>query len=84
MTSYTVYVCDSCDYESRDYNDMRKHEAAHLGLTVDEFEQYNKLNARVGSLTSALCITTNELSTKNKLNKAVKRLNDFKQEHNIN
>lgn len=25
MTQYTVYVCDTCDFESRDVEEMRAH-----------------------------------------------------------
>ena len=45
MKQYTVYVCETCGYESRDVEDMRKHEASHLGLTVEEMETYRALKS---------------------------------------
>ena len=42
MKQYTVYVCETCGYESRDVEDMRKHEASHLGLTVEEMERLKR------------------------------------------
>ena len=35
MKQYTMYVCETCGYESRDAEDVRKHEASHLGLTLE-------------------------------------------------
>ena len=41
MKQYTVYVCETCGYESRNVEDMRKHEASHLGLTIEDADYYN-------------------------------------------
>lgn len=45
MKQYTVYVCETCGYESKDAEEIMQHEAEHLGLTVKEMEQYRALKS---------------------------------------
>ena len=42
MKQYTMYVC-----ESRDAEDVRKHEASHLGLTLEELKAFLDLNMMI-------------------------------------
>ena len=45
MKQYTIYVCETCGYESKDAKEIMQHEADHLGLTVKEMEQYRALKS---------------------------------------
>ena len=45
MKQYTIFVCDYCDYESKDQTEMLEHEAAHFNITVSELESYNHMKA---------------------------------------
>lgn len=47
MKQYTMYVCETCGYESRDAEDVRKHEAFHLGLTLEELKAFLDLNMMI-------------------------------------
>ena len=82
MKQYTVYVCETCDYESKDYEDMRKHEAAHLGLTVEEMESYRALKSFAAYMGSVVASRNNE-KTRRKFDEAVEKLMTFEKEHGI-
>lgn len=76
MKQYTVHVCETCGYESRDVENMRKHEASHLGLTVEEMELYRALKsfaAYMGFVVS----NRNSEETRSKFDEAVKKISDF-------
>lgn len=45
MKNYTMYVCETCGYESLDAKEIMQHEADHLCLTVKEMEQYRALKS---------------------------------------
>lgn len=40
MQQKNMFKCDFCDFECSDSVEMAKHEAAHLGLTVEEHNEY--------------------------------------------
>ena len=82
MKCYTMYVCETCGFECKDATEMMKHEASHLGLTVDEFEQYNALKGHVRYMASRL-YDTNNPDTREQYDTVVEALIAFKKEHNI-
>ena len=82
MKQYTVYVCETCGYESRDVEDMRKHEASHLGLTVEEMESYRALKSFAAYMGSVVANRNNE-ETRSKFDEAVEKLVAFEKEHGI-
>ena len=82
MKSYTIYVCETCGKESRNAEEIIKCEAEHLGLTVSEYEEYNRKKDFVRSLSAAVSITNNE-STRKKVDDAVDDLIRFEAEHGI-
>lgn len=82
MKQYTVYVCETCSYKSRDAKEMKEHEAEHLGLTVEEMDKYMDLKACAEFMGRVMSKTRNEDTIK-KFNDAVQRLIDFGKEHGI-
>ena len=82
MKQYTVYVCETCGYESRDVEDMRKHEASHLGLTVEAMETYRALKSFAAYMGSVVANRNNE-ETRNKFDESVEKLVTFEKEHGI-
>ena len=82
MKQYTVYVCETCGYESRDVEDMIIHEASHLGLTVKEMETYRAMKSFAAYMGSAIANRKNE-ETKRKYDEAIQAVIDFEKEHGI-
>ena len=82
MKQYTVYVCETCGYESRDVEDMRNHEASHLGLTVEEMETYRALKSFAAYMGSVVANRNNE-ETRNKFDESIEKLVTFEKEHGI-
>ena len=82
MKQCTVYVCETCGYESRDVEDMRIHEASHLGLTVKEMETYRAMKSFAAYMGSVVANRNNE-ETRNKFDESVEKLVTFEKEHGI-
>ena len=82
MKQYTVYVCETCGYESKNANEVMQHEADHLGLTVKEMEQYRALKSFANYMGSVVSHTKNEATDK-AFDDAIHNLLDFEKEHGI-
>lgn len=82
LKRYTVYKCDYCDFESRDFKKAEKHEAEHFGLTVEEFRHWKTLKANAQSMGTAVSGTKNE-ETERMFDEAVEKLLNFEKEHGI-
>lgn len=82
MKNFTIYTCDFCGYQSSDFDHMRKHEAAHLGLTVEEMESYRALRSFAAHMKTMISIRNNERFNK-KYDEAVKNVIAFEKEHGI-
>ena len=82
MKKYTVYVCETCGYESRNVKDMRKHEASHLGLTIEDMESYRALKSFVEYMSHVVAKRNNE-ETRSKFDESVEKLVAFEKEHGI-
>ena len=61
---------------------MEEHEANHIGLTVEELHQYNKLKSLAAYMGSVVSTAKNEL-TEAQFDKTIKDLIDFEKQHNI-
>ena len=82
MKRYTVYVCETCGYESRSFDDMEEHEANHLGLTVKELHDYAALKSFAKYMGSKiLCVNNEEIDAR--YNKAIEDLLAFERKHHI-
>lgn len=82
MKSYTMYVCETCGFECDDGEMMMEHEASHLGLSIEEFEQYNALKSHARFMGRRIAISKNT-NTEKAYDEAVERLVAFEKEHNI-
>ena len=82
MTRYTVYICETCGYESRSFDEMEEHEANHLGLTVKELHDYHTLKSFARYMGSVVSSTNNK-QTRAKFDEAIEKLVDFEQKHHI-
>lgn len=82
MRQYTMYVCETCGYESKDAKEMKEHEAAHFKLTEEEAKQYEELKASAAYMGYVVSRTKNE-ETEQKFDEAIQNLLDFEKEHEI-
>ena len=82
MKSYTMYVCETCEFECRSIKKMMEHEAEHLGLTVKELEKYNAIQSWI-KYVSGVVATTNNKRTREEYDKAIENLIAFEEKHGI-
>jgi len=82
VKNYTMYVCETCGYESKDANEVMQHEADHLGLTVKEMEQYRALKSFAAYMGSVVSHTKNG-ETDKAFDDAIRNLLDFEKKHGI-
>lgn len=82
MKQYTMYICETCGYESRSFDDMEEHEANHLGLTVEELHNYNSLKSFARYMGGVISHTSND-ETRAKFDKAIEDLVAFEEAHKI-
>lgn len=82
MRQYTMYVCETCGYESKSFANMEEHEASHLGLTVNELHEYNALKSFASYMGSVIFSRNNE-ETRLKFDKAIEDLVAFETKHNL-
>ena len=77
-----MYVCETCGYESKSRDDVEKHEASHLGLTVSELHEYNTLKS-FASYMGSVVLSSNNNETQQKFDKAIDDLVAFESKHGI-
>lgn len=82
MKQYTMHVCETCGYESKSFDDMEKHEANHLGLTVEELHEYAALRS-FAEYISGVISHTNTTKTRAACYRAIADLENFQKEHHI-
>ena len=82
MKQYTIYVCETCGLETKNYKEMRQHEAEHLGLTIDEMESYHALKSRAEHMGAVIASRNNE-ETRKMFDEAIEKLLAFEKEHGL-
>lgn len=82
MRQYTMYVCETCGYESKDAKKMKEHEMAHMNLTAEEVRQYESLKSYAAYMGCVVSRIKNE-ETEQKFDEAIQNLFDFEKEHGI-
>ena len=80
MKHYTMYVCETCGYESKSFDDMEQHEANHLGMTVAELHEYHALKSFAEYMGSVILEKKNE-DTEKQFDKAIEDLTAFEEKH---
>jgi predicted nucleic acid binding AN1-type Zn finger protein len=83
MKKYTVYVCEKCGKESRNFDDIKLCEAKHIGLnTLEDKHAYDTLKSKAAKATARRCSTNNE-QTQQAEDAAYNLLIAFEKEHNV-
>ena len=82
MIKKTIFICEKCSNQYDTPGDACKCEAGHLGLTLDEYEEYHRLLEIEKNCGINISIAKNE-RTEKLLEDAVNAVLDFKQKHNI-
>lgn len=77
-----IYECDFCDFHSENKTDMERHEAAHYGLTLEDYTEWNRLNQTVKHC-SGIYDTCHNSLTETDLDQAVKKLLAFEESHEL-
>lgn len=88
MTQYTVYVCDICGYESKEYEEILNHEASHFNLSASEFESYNTMKGFAKYYLDYIrndqhITSTNRSKSRNMYIETVKKIKKFEEEHSL-
>jgi len=82
MKTYQVYVCEECGRESRSKENILQCEAEHLGLSIEEKNEYDYLK----NLVERWSFTANRIcnqETRSALDSCITRLLAFEVEHNL-
>lgn len=82
MKVYTIFECEKCGKKSSNRAEIMECEASHLGLTVAEKQEWERLKENVRYRGSVVSTTKNEVTDKD-FDEAIKRVMDFEKEHGI-
>jgi hypothetical protein len=82
MKQYITYICEKCNKESRNANDIEECEAGHLGLTIDEKLKYDALQEIVRRRSYTVSVTKNEKTDK-EFEDAIIEILAFERKHGI-
>lgn len=67
MKTITLYQCETCGITFYDFKTIERHEANHLGLSVDEMHEYKSKKSRVDFTSFQLSLDPNNKSIKDRL-----------------
>lgn len=84
MESYTVthYKCEICGKDSTNMEEIRKCEASHYGLTIDEMQEYETLKEMCRYTGTSLSLFHDDESSK-AFDDAVQKCVAFEKAHSI-
>ena len=82
MKQHIIYECEKCGKKSRDREEIMICEAAHLGLTVAEKQEWEYLKEKV-RYKSALVSSYKNKRTDKEFDDAIAELMDFEKLHGI-
>lgn len=82
MRLYTIFECEKCGKQSSDKEEIMECEASHLGLTVAEKQERERLKEDVRYKGVIVGSTKNEITDRD-LDEAVSRVLEFKKQHGI-
>ncbi len=82
MKTKTIYICETCGFESESKDAVLSCEAKHLWLTPEEKRIYDNLNDCVIRYANTVSKTNNQY-TRDILDAAVTRLLAFEVEHGL-
>lgn len=82
MKAKMVYECEFCNFQSESHIDVAKHEAAHYGLTLEDYVEWNRLDQMV-KRRSHVYDGYHNSRTEADLDSAIKELLAFEDAHNL-
>ena len=82
MKNYIMCVCETCGFETPSYDEMFAHEASHLGLSVEEYREYIKLQMNVKYLEERIIFDRSSYTCDSLKGSKIKLLN-FEKDHDI-
>lgn len=82
MKQHIIYECEKCGKKSRDREEIMICEAAHLGLTVAEKQEWKYLKEKVRYKSALVSSCKNERTDK-EFDDAIAELMDFEKLHGI-
>lgn len=82
MKTYQIYACETCGKWSRDKEEILQCEAEHMGLTIEEKQEYDHLKNLVERWSRTVSRTCNK-RTNSALDSCITRLLAFETEHNM-
>lgn len=81
-SSHLTHKCDICGFETHNEKEIITHVAAHLGLSYEEYREYNRLLASERAAGTACSITKNK-HTEEKFDAAIAAVLSFEKEHGL-
>ena len=82
MRTKIIFVCETCGKESENRDDIFSCEASHLGLTVDEAREWERLKSFVANRSHTVAWTRNQ-ATVDAFDEAVDELTSFEVSHGL-
>ena len=82
MKQHIIFECETCGKQSENREEIMKCEAAHLGLTITEKQEWESLKERARYAGAVASRTKNE-ETDKAFDEAVETLLAFEKEHRI-
>ena len=82
MKQHIIFECETCGKQSENREEIMKCEAAHLGLTIAEKQEWESLKERARYAGSVVSRTKNK-ETDKAFDEAVETLIAFEKEHGI-
>lgn len=82
MKQHIIFECETCGKQSENREEIMKCEAAHLGLTIAEKQEWESLKERARYAGVVVSRTKNE-ETDKAFNEAIETLLAFEKEHKI-
>ena len=83
MIQKMMYICSKCQQAFYEKNECIKHEAAHVGLTSDEYKTWARLLNKAHKASITVSMYNNE-DTRTIEEKAINELLNFETKHKLN
>lgn len=82
MRQHIIYECEKCGKQSKDREEIMMCEAAHLGLTIAEKQEWEQLKEKVRYKSGIISSCKNEQTDK-EFDDAIAELMEFEKLHDI-
>lgn len=82
MKLHTIFECEECGKQSSDRAEIMKCEASHLGLTIAEKQEWERLKEDARYKGSIVSRTKNEVTDRD-FDEAIRRVLEFEKRHGV-